>query len=187
MERLSLIWEPVGPHGEPELRIFVDDVDLVELVASVELDDAVKEGAPEIAGGYAGLPAWTLRGKLVEHFLGGPKSHMYCGPHGKTVLLGCDCGEPGCWPLMARVEASSTEVRWGDFEQPHRRGRWSHHALGPIVFDRGLYEKTLAEAEEASPPPDPPPTTDAPTAPTEGPAVPPSPEQERRNARARLR
>jgi hypothetical protein len=85
-------------------------------------------------------------------FLGNEDSHLYCGPREKTVLLGCTCGEPGCWPLMARVEVSPLEVRWDEFEQPHRRGRWSHATLGPFVFDRRPYEATLTQAETSTPP-----------------------------------
>ena len=147
---MDLEW--VLDRGEPELRVLIDEVDLIELVRRVELLDAEREGHPDIAGGYAGLVAWRLRGRLSEHFLGGEDSHLYCGPHEKTVLLGCTCGEPGCWPLMARVEVSPLEVRWDEFEQPHRRRRWSHATLGPFVFGRALYEATLAQAETSTPP-----------------------------------
>jgi hypothetical protein len=155
VQRLNLEWDLEGHHSEPELRVLIDEVDLIELVRRVELPYAECEGHPDIAGGYAGLAAWRLRGRLRDHFLGEERSHLYCGPREKTVLLGCTCGEPGCWPLMARVEVSPWEVRWDEFEQPHRRGRWSHATLGPFVFGRGLYEATLMDAE-ASSPPDPP-------------------------------
>ena len=149
MHRLTLSWNPDGPHGQSELRLFVDDVDLVEILRSVELPDAEGEGHPSIAGGYAGLAASRLRGRLVEHYLGGPGSHMHCGPHEKTVLLSCACGEPGCWPLMARVEVTGADVRWLDFEQPHR-DRSSYESLGPLVFDKDAYERVLADAETSA-------------------------------------
>ncbi len=153
VNELTLRWKADGPSGEPELRVWVDGTDLVEMLRRVELVDATREGHPDIAGGYAGLVAWRLRGRLAGHFLGGDGSHLCCGPHEKTVLLGCDCGEPGCWPLMARVDVTGDEVRWSDFEQPHRRGRWSHDALGPLVFARDAYEQALVEAERTAPPP----------------------------------
>ena len=149
---MDLQWVLEGPGSEPELRVLIDEVDLIELVRRVELPDAEREGHPDIAGGYAGLAAWRLRGRLRDHFLGDEDSHLYCGPREKTVLLGCTCGEPGCWPLMARVEVSRLEVRWDEFEQPHRRGRWSHATLGPFVFDRRPYEATLTQAETSTPP-----------------------------------
>ncbi len=152
MQRLTLRWNADSPRGEVELVLFVDDVDLVEVLRIAELPAATEEGAPTLAGSYAGLPAWRLRAGVVGHFLGGPDSHLFCGPRDKTVLLGCNCGEPGCWPLMANVDATSRDVRWSDFEQPHRSGRWSYEGLGPIVFDRRDYERALAEAEATIPP-----------------------------------
>jgi hypothetical protein len=92
-----------------------------------------------------------LRGRVIEHFLGDPGSHMYCGPREKTVLLGCTCGDAGCWPLMARIEVTATEVRWNDFEQPHRR-EWSHAGLGPLAFSREHYMRELDEAATSAPP-----------------------------------
>jgi hypothetical protein len=145
VERVSFEWE------EGTLRVRVGDSDLAELVGDVERPHAEAEGHPDIAGTYGGLVDWRLRQRLAEHFLGGPDSHLFCGPHEKTVLLSCTCGEPGCWPLMARVELSETEVRWSDFEQPHRRDRWSYDGFGPIVFDRAQYEAALADAEDSAP------------------------------------
>ena len=154
MQRLCLVWSAAGEYGEPELRVLVNDADLQDVVRPVELPHAEDEGSPNIAGAYAGLPSWALRGKLRQHFLGGPESHMFCGPRDKTVLLGCECGEPGCWPLMAQVEVGPSEVTWTDFEQPHRRGRWRYDGLGPFTFDRKQYEDELAHAERSTPPSD---------------------------------
>lgn len=151
MQRLRLVWKADGAYGEPELRVLVDDEDLKELVRRVELPQAEREGSPSIAGGYAGLPSRALRGGVIEHFLDGPGSHLFCGPRDKTVLLGCVCGEPGCWPLMARVRLSPVEVTWSDFEQPHRRGSWSHDDFGPFRFERTQYDEELRKAERSLP------------------------------------
>jgi len=131
------------------VRVLVDERDLAELVREVELPHARAEGAPGIAGAYAGLaPSW-FKGGLRAHFLGGDGSDLACGSREKTVLLGCDCGEPGCWPLMARVSVEDDAVVWSDFEQPHRRGAWSYEGFGPLRFEREQYERALAEAERA--------------------------------------
>lgn len=89
---MDLQWVPEGRLSGPELRVLVDEVDLVELVSRVELVDAEREGHPDVAGGYAGLAARRLRGRLRDHLLGDEDSHLYCGPREKTVLLGCTCG-----------------------------------------------------------------------------------------------
>lgn len=65
--------------------------------------------------------------------MGRKASHLHSGPAEKTVLLGCECGEPGCWPLMARVEVGAEQVAWSDFEQPHRRDNWAYAGFGPFV------------------------------------------------------
>ena len=66
------------------------------------------------------------------------------------MLLGCECGELGCWPLMARIDVREGEIVWSDFEQPHRADSWSYQALGPIGFERNQYEDALARAERTS-------------------------------------
>jgi hypothetical protein len=113
-------------------------------VGEVELPFARVEDRPNIAGGYRGLPLGLLKGRLPQHFLGSPDSHLDCGPHHKTVLLGCGCGEAGCWPLMSRVHVGEATVRWDDFEQPHRSDGWTY---GPLCFefDRRQYEAALQE------------------------------------------
>jgi len=63
----------------------------------------------------------------------------------RVPLLVCDCGEPGCWPLMATVEVTDHEVVWRDFRQPHRE-KWDYTALGPFTFDRAEYARALDQA-----------------------------------------
>ena len=62
------------------------------------------------------------------------------------MFLGCECGEPGCWPLMAHITVRDQEVLGGSFEQPHRRDKWTYDD-----FDRSQYEAALAHAQETTP------------------------------------
>jgi hypothetical protein len=125
------------------VAIEVNGRSLVELVGEVERPFAEREGAPNIAGQYAPLELRVLD-SAWEHFHGAPGSDLVCGPRDKTVLLGCDCGEPGCWPLMARVEVGHDTVTWDGFTQPHRDERWSYDAMRPLTFDRRQYDEALA-------------------------------------------
>jgi hypothetical protein len=151
MHVLGLTWAPaLEDEGAHELRVTVDGEDLNEIARRAELPDATRDAQPDVAGGYAGLRASAFKGLIGEHFLGGSGSHLFSGPDGKTVLLGCVCGDPGCWPLMARVEVGASEVRWSDFEQPHRDS-WSHEGLGPFVFDREQYAAALEAADRSRP------------------------------------
>lgn len=85
---------------------------------------------------YAGLiPAFFRFGTADEHYLSTDK---------KIPILGCECGEWGCWPLMARTDADDQRVVWTDFEQPHRSRR-DYSAFGPFSFERSAYDDALRE------------------------------------------
>lgn len=135
-----------------ELRIFVDGVDLIELARQAEVAFGEK-----IAGKYAGMLWWERDlDELPSHFLGHPDpSHQY---HHRVQLLECECFEPGCWPLVCRIDVTDDEVRWSDFHQPHRSGRtvsygenkqftpdvWDYGDFG-FTFEREQYEQALRD------------------------------------------
>ncbi len=101
--------------------IFVNGHDLQGIVKERELPFAAREGRPHLAGSHAGLPP----GEMLlpsRRLLGRPETHHDAqSPDGKLAVLGCVCGEPGCWPLQARITVREDVVVWGEFEQPHRR------------------------------------------------------------------
>ena len=88
----------------------------------------------DVPGEYDGIvPAFFRFGPLEEHYLGkGPRT-------GHAQVLGCGCGEAGCWPLFVAVTAGPGTVTWSEFEQPHRPGR-DYSGLGPLVFERAAYD-----------------------------------------------
>ena len=63
---------------------------------------------------------------------------------GSTYLLQCgDCGELGCWPIMARIRYENDTVVWDEFENPHRgkdslAGHWEYKLK--FVFEKKQYE-----------------------------------------------
>lgn len=104
-------------------------------------------GSYESARGY--YPAGGYGGLVPEHFNFGDLSRYYLGAEasqwpklGEAWLLGCDCGEVGCWPLAARITVDGTTVTWSTFQQPHRPD-WDYSAFGPFKFDRQQYEKAV--------------------------------------------
>lgn len=119
------------------VELFVNGRDLCEHAAVVELPFARAGGSPMIAGDYAGLPQHLVG---PEHYLGSPVLTWFedCD----TVLLGCGCGEWGCWPLTARVEVGTDRVVWSHFRQGHRD--WDLGDLGPFRFERAQYEAALS-------------------------------------------
>src|SRR5687767_544224 len=75
---------------------------------AAEAPSAERDGQPQLAGAYAGL--WPeLWADLPEQY-----------GDGRAAVLGCECGEPGCWPLRARITVAEYTVTWDDFVQPYR-------------------------------------------------------------------
>lgn len=60
-------------------------------------------GAFDPVGGYGGLiPESFNFGTLDRYFLGDFEPNSYFAEIGGVYLLGCDCGEVGCWPTSRR-------------------------------------------------------------------------------------
>jgi hypothetical protein len=126
--------------------IWIDGVPLAELARRVELPFAEAEGKPDLAGSYEGLSArdgilWPSR-----HFHGEPGLSAF--DDGDTVLLGCVCGDWGCWPLAADVAVAEDLVTWSRFRNGHR-DTWDLEDLGPFVFARTQYEAALRQATKS--------------------------------------
>lgn len=124
-------------NGAGALTPEVDGTSLIMLVGSYE---ATRGYDP--AGEYGGL--------VPEHFDFGNVSRYYLGTEanqwpklGEAWLLGCQCGEVGCWPLAVRITVDSSNVIWSNFAQPHRPS-WDYGAFGPFKFDRRQYAKAIA-------------------------------------------
>jgi hypothetical protein len=135
--------------------ILVDGVCLRNLVREVELPHALREqeerqaaAAPDeeppplLAGDYISLPpsfGWPSR-----HFLGEPDYMAYGQRDGESMIFCCPCGDDGCWALMAKIEVTHQTVRWSGFR--NNRRDWDLSALGPFIFSRPDYERSLQRA-----------------------------------------
>jgi hypothetical protein len=158
---------------EPMATIHINGQCLAQLVREVELPFASREGHPDLAGQYVGLPAHFLTAPS-RYLLGEVSDGPWCDPE-RVVLLQCECGEWGCWPLLARITLKSETVVWRSFKQPHRWTRtrqkcrlrrrsrrflrkwasariraWRYSRLGPFVFSRPEYEAALSQPQIAS-------------------------------------
>jgi hypothetical protein len=149
---LGLFIKP-GADGTPDEAVFtVNGQPLIDLVRAAEAPFAAAEGHADLAGSYCALPA-RVAYLPSKHLLGEPEplysDLVSTGEGSKAALLVCECGEPGCWPLCARIDVTADLVRWSDFEQPHRTGdgdrHWSYETLGPFEFERAAYEAALRE------------------------------------------
>ncbi|WBO68873.1 hypothetical protein [Streptomyces camelliae] len=124
-----------GDGGPLAIVPLIDGALLTELIDGFE----IAAGMQPAGDAYGGLiPEFFRFGPMQDHFLGRSTNAM--GP--KTPVLGCECGEWGCWPLMARITPTADFVTWDAFEQPHRKTR-NYVAFGPFQFDRHQYDDTL--------------------------------------------
>ena len=140
---LSIVRFLAGPSVDLddviEIVPAIDGAKLTDLVHGFELH----AGLEKRSASYGGLiPANYSFGRLDRHYLG------LSSLANKTPVLGCSCGEWGCWPLLVRIVATEDLVSWSDFEQPFRSQR-DYSGFGPFRFARNRYEEALAELQSA--------------------------------------
>ncbi|WP_426624937.1 hypothetical protein ACPPVW_02290 [Leifsonia sp. McL0607] len=126
-------------NGAVSLVPEIDGVALTEIVAKFEtgFDDSP-------VGGYGGIVPQAFRfGDLSKYYLG-LEEEQWPAP-GEAWLLGCECGEAGCWPLQTRIAVTDTTVVWSGFSQPHRKQR-DYAAFGPFEFNRAQYVTAVRAA-----------------------------------------
>lgn len=124
---------------------------IIPILNGVPLTDMIllfeRENGYAPAGGYGGLiPDYFKYGPLDRYFLGDFEENSYFGVLGRIYLLGCNCGEVGCWPLAARVIADGGSVVWDSFQQPHRPER-DYSRFGPFAFDARQYRQAVADLQ----------------------------------------
>ncbi|GGJ79088.1 hypothetical protein GCM10010123_06270 [Pilimelia anulata] len=57
------------------------------------------------------------------------------------MLLGCGCGDWGCWPFTAMVDVTDDAVTWSGFRTGHRD--WDYAGLPALSFARHRYVAEL--------------------------------------------
>ena len=115
---------------------YIDGVSLVELARRVEAGPARADRQADLAGSYAGLVVGKAR---WQDWYSGADPQLWSGD---SCLLGCVCGDTGCWPLTAKVTVGPDTVVWAGFRTGHRP--WNLAALGPFTFSRRAYDAALA-------------------------------------------
>lgn len=111
---------------------YVDGVPLIDLVETHE-----ENAQFDVVGGYGGIEPRNFDfGDLRRYYLG-EQTDQWPAP-GKVWLLGCECGEAGCWPLEATINATPDVVTWSGFRQPHRPDR-DYTGVGPFRFSAEQY------------------------------------------------
>lgn len=139
----ALAFEVVTVEGGAKALVpTINGQSLLALVAAFE-----SQRGYEPAGGYAGLiPAHFNFGDLTRYYEA-REDRQWPGPE-HAWLLGCDCGDVGCWPLTAHIAITPDHVTWSQFSQEHRPDR-DYDGFGPFTFDRDQYASAVAKAAEA--------------------------------------
>lgn len=125
----------------------VDGVRLSDLAADFERSSGYSP-----AGGYAGMVLQNFEfGPMAKYLVGDVQELSFWREPGSVYLLGCTCGEVGCWPLQCKVISSNDRIFWQEFQQPHRLER-DYVNFGPFVFDLKQYTSAVsAMVEELGP------------------------------------
>lgn len=118
----------------------IDGMPLTQLISVFEREHGFQ---PE--DGYGGLiPQYYNYGPLDSYFMGDFDADSHWKNLEGIWLLGCECGEVGCWPLQCRVRNNGQTVTWDRFKQPHRPER-DYSQFGPFVFAHDQYKAVVAD------------------------------------------
>ena len=127
-------------EGTLSITPVVDGMLLTEIIAAFE-----RERQFEPAGGYGGLiPERFNYGALSRYFLGDFEQDSYFARMKRVYLLGCQCGEVGCWPLLGRIRIEGPNPWCGTLLNSHTGKDLDYSALGPLVFDAEQYREAVA-------------------------------------------
>lgn len=113
------------------------------MVNGRSLIDYVKEIEAEYNSGLAGL----YDGIRPDRLLKGLKN---AAPGGESYILECDCGVPGCWPVVMYIMQTENSYIWKNFRHDHR-DEWDYSNMPIFEFDREQYEKALDTLEQYKP------------------------------------
>ncbi len=118
----------------------IDGVSLSERVATFE----AARGYDDPTGGYGGIvPEYMNYGPIDDYFLA--RGISACRQDdGAQYLLGCQCGEVGCWPLMGRITSQGDVYVWSGFFNPCRPQR-DYSSFGPFLYERCAYTAAVAD------------------------------------------
>lgn len=139
--RISFVVETRDDRDVLQIRPVIDDHNFIELVRQYEASERYSP-----SGSYGGLiPEFFRYGELDEYLLGKTEDNGYWSELGGIYILGCECGEVGCWPLVCKVDVEGDEVIWDSFSQPHRPS-WRYEGFGPFRFCLPTYQDQISMA-----------------------------------------
>jgi hypothetical protein len=120
----------------PIHEIYIDGLPLLALIEPSEADDPDRR----IPLPWSDHPEPSL--EQLRQLLGGP---LPADRNGRTWLLYCQCGDPGCGGLSTRISITDKTVTWSDFGWDDVFGTPTEPVEidKTFVFERAEYEKAL--------------------------------------------
>lgn len=145
LNTISFIVEDLREGGPDQIRPVIDGVDLKHLVETFEADrdyDLIRG----CFHGYGGLvPEFFNYGPMVKYYFGQADHSPFWTKRDDQFILGCACGEVGCWPLRCRIDFVGDCVTWRHFRNPHRPKR-DYSDFGPFRFGLIDYKNAVEHA-----------------------------------------
>jgi hypothetical protein len=127
------------------LNIYINNENLIDI-----LKDYEKQFGENNPGKYDGICIYYFDDiDIIKHFMGEADKKNILNYTGKTQILGCTCGEPGCWPFLIKINISGNVIIWNEYEQPFRSKKrcgekyWNYSNLKALKFNRVEYENKL--------------------------------------------
>jgi hypothetical protein len=126
--------------GATAITPCIDGTTLSDLASAYE----IARGYDDPAGGYGGLvPDYMRYGPMDDYFLG--RGTSPCRQEdGTQYMLGCQCGEVGCWPLIGQIVELPGAYEWRNFYNPCRTAR-DYRGLGPFRFGASAYVQAVSQ------------------------------------------
>ena len=121
--------------------------EVIPVVGGASLPEVIH--AYEHAAGLTPRPLSDSGGLVPEHYGFGPAREHWFGLRefskhapGEIPVLGCSCGEWGCWPTYATVVFDDETVTWREFSNLDSALPLAQ--FGPLVFRREDYENAVS-------------------------------------------
>lgn len=126
----------IDPRGKEEwaddleidkvVEIYLNDIELIEILKEVEKTYALKEGKLKLAGAYGHLTPKELYTNLMAN--------------NNVELLCCsECGNSSCWSIIIKIKKDQDYIYWQKFKHNHRE--WQYNIS--YKFDKILYEQAI--------------------------------------------
>lgn len=138
MDQISFVVSEVENDEPLAVAPVINGLPLADRVSAFEFAKGF-----EPAGGYAGIVPANFDFGPLDAYFGGEASGFFA-ERDWIWVLGCTCGEVGCWPLRCCVKKANTTILWDTFGQPHRPQR-DYSEFGPFTFEVLQYRAAVRE------------------------------------------